>query len=92
MRSPVWARFRRGLGEPAQKPKQENPYRNLNPDSGCDVHKQSITHSVRNADRTIVEEGRLPARQRALRECGEAHRGVARRDGTKLFRGRIYEP
>jgi len=59
---------------------------------GFDVHKKSISYCVKSADGTIVEEGKLPATHRALREWAgkrsEAWHGAME---ATLFSGWIYD-
>jgi transposase len=72
-------------------PKQENPM-NINHYIGFDVHKKSISYCVKAADGMIVEEGKLPATRRALREWAskrtEAWHGAME---ATLFSGWIYD-
>jgi transposase len=64
-----------------KNPEQENPHMNISHYIGFDVLKKSVSYCRKNADGKIVEEGKLPATHRALRECA-GKRSEAWRHGS----------
>jgi transposase len=54
-----------------RKLNQENPTMNLKHYIGFDVHKKSISYCVKLADGTIVEEGKVVANRKALRQWAD---------------------
>jgi transposase len=59
---------------------------------GFDVHKSSVSYCVKRADGGVVEEGRLEAERRSLRQWAEARRTPWRGAlEATLFSGWIYD-